>query len=168
MTKTGLLAPALLILLRQPDVGDGRVVDPDLGAREPEAIAIPRGRRFDAGDIGSGLDFGDAVGDAPPRRQHIREMRLALERRPWAQGLLQRPFEELWQQLSFDCLLPEPAAMRHLVATEGADRVMLGTNFAGWDQADGIVRAVAELGLPEQDLSAVLAGTARKFLALAG
>jgi aminocarboxymuconate-semialdehyde decarboxylase len=125
------------------------------------------------------LLFGGVLDRHPRLRVHIPHgggtapwmkgrIRLALERRPWAKGLLRRPFEELWRQLSFDCLLPEPAAMRHLVATEGADRVMLGTNFAGWDQADGVVRAVAELGLPEQDLSAVLAGTARRFFALAG
>ncbi|RCW68630.1 amidohydrolase family protein [Pseudorhodoferax soli] len=86
-------------------------------------------------------------------------MRTAIERRPWAKGLLTRPFDALWSQLSFDCLLGTDEALDFLVRSEGADRVMLGTNFAGWDQADDIVaRVQARFDGSVRDR--ILAGTA--------
>jgi aminocarboxymuconate-semialdehyde decarboxylase len=87
----------------------------------------------------------------------------ALRRRPWAKGLLRRPFEELWNQLSFDCLVRAGAHMEFLVKAEGADRVLLGTNFAGWDQEDQIVEQVRALPIPEADREAVLCGNARRI-----
>ena len=74
--------------------------------------------------------------------------------------------EALWQQLSFDCLVGTDEAMRFLVDTEGAARVMLGSNFAGWDQEDDIVRRVSGLGLDAVRLEAVLGGTATRWFGL--
>lgn len=87
-------------------------------------------------------------------------LKTALERRPWGKGLLSRTFEDLWTQLSFDCLLGSDEALEFLVTGEGADRVMLGSNFAGWDQADDIVQRVENLDLEERDRAAVMHGTA--------
>ena len=53
-----------------------------------------------------------------------------------------------------------------LTDAEGADRVMLGTNFAGWDQEDDIVRRVSGLGLDAVRLEAVLGGTATRWFGL--
>ncbi len=93
-------------------------------------------------------------------------MRTALARRPWAKGLLERPFDDQWSQLGFDCLAGTDEAMRFVIDAEGADRVMLGTNFAGWDQEDDIVRRVSGLGLDAVRLEAVLGGTATRWFGL--
>ena len=123
------------------------------------------------------LLFGGVLDRHPRLRVHVPHaggtspylkgrMRTALQRRPWARGLLQRPFEALWSQLSFDCLAGTDAAMRFVIDAEGADRVMLGTNFAGWDQEDDIVRRVAGLGLDEARCAQVLGGTADAWFGL--
>lgn len=89
--------------------------------------------------------------------------RLAIKKRPWAKDLLQRPFDELWRQLSFDCLTQDPSSMEFLVRAEGADRVLLGTNFAGWDQEDSIVEQVEALPIGEDARASILAGNARRL-----
>jgi predicted TIM-barrel fold metal-dependent hydrolase len=53
--------------------------------------------------------------------------------------------------------------MEMLVKAEGADRVLLGTNFAGWDQDDGIVASVEALPISEHDRDNILAGNARRL-----
>ncbi|HEX2567802.1 MAG TPA: amidohydrolase family protein [Burkholderiales bacterium] len=90
----------------------------------------------------------------------------ALKRRPWAKNLLKRPFEEQWAQFSFDCLVRAGAHMEFLVKAEGAQRVLLGTNFAGWDQEDEIVQQVRTLPFTEADKAAILAGNARRIFKL--
>ena len=87
----------------------------------------------------------------------------ALRRRPWAKNLLKRPFDEQWQQLSFDCLVRAGAHMEFLVKAEGAERVLLGTNFAGWDQEDDIVEQVRSLPLSGSEKASILAGNARRL-----
>ena len=93
-------------------------------------------------------------------------MRAAMERRPWAKGRYRRDFEALWQQLSFDCLVGTDEAMRFLVDTEGAARVMLGSNFAGWDQESGVVARVRGLGLDPERERAVLGQSAIDYFKL--
>ena len=87
----------------------------------------------------------------------------AIRKRPWGRTILKRPLEELWQQMSFDCLVRPGAQMEFLVKAEGADRVLLGTNFAGWDQEDEIVHHVRALPVNETDKAAILAGNARRI-----
>jgi predicted TIM-barrel fold metal-dependent hydrolase len=53
--------------------------------------------------------------------------------------------------------------MEMLVRTEGADRILLGTNFAGWDQDDAIVASVDGLPIPPEDRDLILAGNARRL-----
>jgi len=53
--------------------------------------------------------------------------------------------------------------MEMLVKAEGADRVLLGTNFAGWDQDDTIVASVEALPLAAGDRDLILAGNARRL-----
>lgn len=93
-------------------------------------------------------------------------IRTALERRPWARGLLSRPFDALWQQLSFDCLVGTQEAMRFIIESEGPQRVMLGSNFSGWDQESEIVDRVRRLGLPEQATRDVLGRSAIRYFRL--
>jgi aminocarboxymuconate-semialdehyde decarboxylase len=123
------------------------------------------------------LLFGGVLDRFPNLRVHIPHaggtapylkgrMKTALARRPWARGLLERPFDALWSQLSFDCLAGTDEAMRFVIGSEGSDRVMLGTNFAGWDQEDDIVARVAGLGLEPQDAAAVMGGTAKRYFAI--
>jgi len=94
-------------------------------------------------------------------------MATALGRRQWGKALRERPFDELWAQLSFDCLVGTPAAMQFLIASEGPSRVMLGTNFAGWDQEDAIVAQVNSLPLSAEQRAAVLGATAASYFGIA-
>ncbi|MEO6564965.1 MAG: amidohydrolase family protein, partial [Casimicrobiaceae bacterium] len=102
-------------------------------------------------------------GTAPYLRGRIAT---ALARRPWGRALLERPFDALWSQLSFDCLVGTASAMAFLIESEGASRVMLGTNFAGWDQEDGIVAQVRAMPLTDAQRSAVLGGSAARWFNL--
>jgi len=88
---------------------------------------------------------------------------MALAKRPWAKGLLSRPLDDIWKQMTFDCLIKSGANMEMLVKAEGADRILLGTNFAGWDQDDAIVASVETLPIPPTDRALILAGNARRL-----
>ena len=88
---------------------------------------------------------------------------MALRKRPWAKGLLSRSLDEVWSQMSFDCLIKSGANMEMLVKAEGADRILLGTNFAGWDQDDAIVASVEALPVSPEDRDLILAGNARRL-----
>ena len=88
---------------------------------------------------------------------------MALHKRPWAKGLLDRSLEEVWRQMSFDCLIKPGPNMEFLVKAEGPDRILLGTNFAGWDQDDTIVASVEALPIPAEDRERILAGNARRL-----
>jgi aminocarboxymuconate-semialdehyde decarboxylase len=88
---------------------------------------------------------------------------MALRKRPWAKGLLTRSFDDIWKQMTFDCLIKSGPNMEMLVRTEGADRILLGTNFAGWDQDDAIVASVEGLPIPPEDRDLILAGNARRL-----
>jgi aminocarboxymuconate-semialdehyde decarboxylase len=104
-----------------------------------------------------------AGGSAPWLRGRFE---MALDKRSWAKGLLHRTFDDLWRQLSFDCLIRAGANMEFLVRVEGAERVMLGTNFAGWDEDDAIIEKVRALPVPEAARDAILSGTARRLFRL--
>lgn len=124
------------------------------------------------------LLFGGVLDRHPGLRVHVPHgggtapylkgrMKMALDRRPWGKGLLGRGFEACWSQLSFDCLVNTEDAMRFLIASEGAGRVMLGTNFAGWDEDEGVIARVR--GLPGVDATArdaVAGGTAIRYFKL--
>ena len=56
--------------------------------------------------------------------------------------------------------------MRFLIQTEGPGRVMLGSNFAGWDQEDDIAARVTALALAPSDTAAVLGQSARSYFKL--
>ena len=88
---------------------------------------------------------------------------MALSKRPWAKGLLSRPLDDIWKQMTFDCLIKSGANMEMLVKAEGADHILLGTNFAGWDQDDAIVASVEALPIPAADRDLILAGNARRL-----
>ena len=93
-------------------------------------------------------------------------MRTAMERRPWAKGKYSRGFTDLWNQMAFDCLVGTDEALKFLVETEGAHRVMLGSNFAGWDQESGVVARVKSLGLSPAAEKAVLGESAIAYFKL--
>lgn len=89
-----------------------------------------------------------------------------LAKRPWGSGLLQRPFAEVWRQLVFDSLVGEATTLDYLVRAHGAERIVLGTNFAAWDQDDGIVEQVRGLPIPDVQRAAILGDNARRLFRL--
>jgi len=89
-----------------------------------------------------------------------------IEKRPWGKDLLRRPFEDQWAQLSFDSAVHRVDALAFLVSTQGSERVLLGSNFAGWDQEVRGVAMVEQLGLPQADTDAILGGNARQLFGL--
>lgn len=58
------------------------------------------------------------------------------KRRPWASDVLRQDgaFEEQLARIWYDNHLNDDRALAYLLATVGDDRLVLGTNFAGWDQ----------------------------------
>jgi len=62
----------------EPDIGDRRVVDPDLAAVEHPSVPVARGGGPDARHVRPGLGFRDAIGDPLPRRQDVTQPPRAL------------------------------------------------------------------------------------------
>ena len=81
----------------------------------------------------------------------------AAEKRPWSAGLKRAPgaFEAQLKRLWFDNHVHGDAALGLLESVVGRDRLVLGTNFAGWDQPAGGGRV---------DAPAWLADNARRLL----
>lgn len=63
----------------------------------------------------------------------------AAAKRPWSTDALREPgaFEARLRRLWFDDHVHSPAARAMLEEVVGEDRLVLGTNFAGWDQPSG-------------------------------
>ena len=112
--------------------------------RHPELIAvIPHGGGF-----------------APYVRSRFES---AISRRPWGKGLLDRPFSDLWNQLYFDTLIHDAVTLDYLVRAHGAARLLLGTNFAAWDQDDQMIERIAQLAVSPSEKEAILGGNARRL-----
>jgi len=75
----------------------------------------------------------------------------AAQKRPWSKGALREPggFEAQLRRLWFDNHVHSEAALAMLIDTVGHERVVLGTNFAGWDQPAGGGKIHASPGLAD-------------------
>ncbi|MFC9325671.1 amidohydrolase family protein [Kitasatospora sp. NPDC057015] len=96
---------------------------------------------------------------------HIGRSDHAWRARPDARGCAREPSSYL-RDLWFDSLVHDPAVLRHLVATAGADRVLLGSDFPfdmGNQDPLGVLTAAA---LPDHDHHAVRGGNAAALLGL--
>ena len=78
-------------------------------------------------------------------------------KRPWAAAALREPgaFEQRLRRLWFDNHVHDARSLELLIEVVGRDRLVLGTNFAGWDQPAGGQRLEAP---------AYLADNARRLL----
>ena len=81
-------------------------------------------------------------------------------------GLLHEYGEEQWEQLSFDTAVHRLDALQFLVDTEGCDRVLLGSNFGGWDAEDGYRHMVEQLDISVDGVNAILGGNAKRIFNL--
>ena len=57
-------------------------------------------------------------------------------------------------------------ALQFLVDTEGCDRVLLGSNFCGWDAEDGYRHMVEQLDISVDGVNAILGGNAKRIFNL--
>jgi aminocarboxymuconate-semialdehyde decarboxylase len=76
---------------------------------------------------------------------------LAAQKRPWSVGAKREPgaFETQLKRLWFDNHLHSYAAVRLLEDTVGRERLVLGTNFAGWDQPSSTAQLDAPFWLAD-------------------
>jgi aminocarboxymuconate-semialdehyde decarboxylase len=91
---------------------------------------------------------------------------MALSKRAWGSGLLSRPFDDIWNQMVFDCLVHDDLTLDYLVKAHGSERVVLGTNFAAWDQDDHIVDQVKSLNMSTENRDAILGINAKRIFRL--
>jgi aminocarboxymuconate-semialdehyde decarboxylase len=61
-----------------------------------------------------------------------------------------RKIRDYLPNIYFDCLVHDPRARRYLVEFAGADHVLVGDNYLGWDAVDGFAM-VRELALPKSE-----------------
>jgi predicted TIM-barrel fold metal-dependent hydrolase len=54
-------------------------------------------------------------------------------------------------------------ALAFLVETEGPDKVLLGSNFAGWDLEDKYMEKIEALQLSSSDKAKILGGNAKRI-----
>ena len=85
-------------------------------------------------------------------------MRQAAQKRPWSPDWLREPgaFDDALRMLWFDTNVGDARSLALLVDVIGTDHLVMGTNFAGWDQQDSMKKGA---DLP------MLADNARRLLA---
>jgi aminocarboxymuconate-semialdehyde decarboxylase len=86
--------------------------------------------------------------------------------RPEAQKVAKKPVRAYLRRFTYDTITHDPGALRYLVHTVGADRVVLGSDFCfdmGYERPRDIVGRV---GLSAADVRKVLGGTAARMLRL--
>jgi aminocarboxymuconate-semialdehyde decarboxylase len=86
--------------------------------------------------------------------------------RPEAQQAAKKPVRAYLRRFTYDTITHDPGALRYLIATVGADRVMLGSDFCfdmGYERPRDIVGRV---GLASGDVRKVLGATAARLLRL--
>jgi len=88
--------------------------------------------------------------------------------RPETKGVAKKPFSAYLRRFTYDIISHDSAALRYLVATVGADRVMLGTDFCfdmGYDRPLAIIQAKTT-GLSLKDQRRVVRDNAARVLHL--
>src|SRR5262247_4668154 len=88
--------------------------------------------------------------------------------RPETKGVAKRPFSAYLRRFTYDIISHDPAALRYLIATVGADRVMLGTDFCfdmGVERPLAVIQAKA-VGLGKKDQERVIRANAAGMLRL--
>ncbi len=83
-------------------------------------------------------------------------------------GAIPRKPSTYINQYWFDCISYNPAMLRYLAATYGADRLVMGSDYPLGGGLPHPVAVVKELGLAPQDEEAVLGGNACGLLAIEG
>jgi aminocarboxymuconate-semialdehyde decarboxylase len=87
--------------------------------------------------------------------------------RPEARDRARQPFERYLRRFTYDTISHSADALRYLIATVGADRVMLGSDFCfdmGYARPRDIITKHARLGKADQ--LRVLGGNALRLLRL--
>ena len=88
--------------------------------------------------------------------------------RPETKDRAKKPFSAYLRRFSYDIISHDAGALRYLVDTVGADRVMLGTDFCfdmGYERPLSIIQAKAT-GLSRKDQDRVVRGNAARMLHL--
>jgi aminocarboxymuconate-semialdehyde decarboxylase len=88
--------------------------------------------------------------------------------RPETKGRAKKPFSAYLRRFSYDIISHDAGALRYLVDTVGADRVMLGTDFCfdmGYERPLSIIQAKAT-GLSRKDQDRVVRSNAARMLRL--
>lgn len=88
--------------------------------------------------------------------------------RPETKGVAKKSFSAYLRRFSYDIISHDAGALRYLVGTVGADRVMLGTDFCfdmGYERPLAIIQASAT-GLSRKDQDRVVRANAARMLRL--
>ena len=87
------------------------------------------------------------------------------ERSPAARN--ERPFEDYLTSFYFDTIIHDARARRYLYEIVGADNLIVGSNWAGWDWVDGFAFAEDMTDDPDE-LARIMGGNAREIFDLQG
>jgi len=88
--------------------------------------------------------------------------------RPETQGKARKPFSAYLRRFTYDIISHDAGCLRHLVATVGADRVMLGTDFCfdmGYERPLAAIQAKG-VGLSRKDQERIVRTNAARLLRL--
>lgn len=87
----------------------------------------------------------------------------ALRKRPWAASHLKEPgvFDSMLRRFWYDIHMHDDRAEALLIERVGTDRLLYGTNFAGWDQPEGATRQRSDIDLAGNGRRLLRAGRAQ-------
>ena len=134
--------------------GDANLGDYDLdviiGFAAQEALAVARLIYGGVLDRHPGLDICISHGGGSTGYLFGR-MAMAARKRPWASNALKADgaFEERLSRIWFDNHLNSNGALELLTSLVGDDRLVFGTNFAGWDAPDDLAAHSPDAKLAE-------------------
>jgi len=140
-------------------------------------LGVLAGNLFDTGLAAAVLIYGGVLERHPNLRivlyhaggalpSMLGRLDMGFERIPECRAAIPRPPSSYVYQFCFDTVAFNPAMLRYLAETYGADRLVIGTDYP---LPAGIMHPVAEvkaLGLSAETESAILSGNARRLLRL--
>ena len=141
-------------------------IEVDLGSHDDTVRAISEIRRRLENDELHALVNNAAISPKAPGGGRLEQALFQMgEGQTVTRQKAQKPLRTYLKNIYFDSVIHDPKARQYLVDFAGADNVLIGSNFGGWDGVNGAAY-VRELGLDEESERKILSTNAAQLFGL--